>query len=149
MDRDSPSHKNSGAKSGRGLRLIDYHLSLLRGKSLFKNSRSSWSPLKQMTSFIPSRTVFSVVILIIDETRVLWFAFRTIIDKRLRRSCFGGSALLLPFPFFLPFKALSAMVDLTRLTLQVLPVLDVAREAFSLGAGDFCFAGFMEDFHED
>lgn len=104
-ERDSPSHKNLGEKSGRGLRLINHHLSLLRRKRLFKHNRSSWSPPKKTTNFRPSRIVFSVVILVIDKTRILRFYFRTIIDRKLKRVLFQWIDIIFTFPLLITFQS--------------------------------------------
>jgi len=105
MNGNSRSHENLRAKSGRGLRLIDHHLGLLRGKRLLEHNRSSRGALKQTTNLIPSRTIFCIVILVTDETRVLGFAFGTFISQRLRRVLLQWIGFIFSFSLFLSFRS--------------------------------------------
>lgn len=105
MNGNRPSHKNLGAKSGRRLRLIDHHLSLLRGKRFFEHNRSSRGAFEKMTNLRPSRIVFRIVILITDETRILGFVFGTFIDQRLRRVLLQQIRFILAFTPFLTFRS--------------------------------------------
>ena len=67
----------------------------------------------------------------------------------LGESCFGCPDLSLAFPFFFPFEDLSAAVDWTAFTSEVVPGLDWPLEAFSLEAFCFFFPGFVANFFDD
>lgn len=56
-----------------------------------------------MTNLRPSRTIFSIVIIVANETRVLWFTFGTFLGRKLRRILLWLIGFILPLPFLLPF----------------------------------------------
>ena len=95
-------HEYLRAKRCIWRRLLD-HLGLLRWERFFKGRRSSLSAFEQLTNLGSSRTIFSVVILITNQTGILRLSLWTIINTRFRWFRFLGHQI---WPCLFPSLAL-------------------------------------------